>query len=98
MAATRPSIMSEGAMMSTPARACETAVLASSCSVRLRQGRQDDRGNARRVGVGGFIDQFVNRKIADARDRGDRLAHPLAGTDEEWIYQRLRAEPGFAHQ
>ena len=33
MAATRPSIMSEGAMMSMPALACETAVRASSSSV-----------------------------------------------------------------
>ena len=33
MAATRPSIMSEGATMSAPARACETAEAASHSSV-----------------------------------------------------------------
>ena len=33
MAHTRPSIMSDGATMSAPARACDNAVFASHCSV-----------------------------------------------------------------
>src|ERR1039458_2086298 len=109
MAATRPSIMSEGATISAPARACESAdgalrdpSLGISPGVHFvlafRQAEQDHAADSERPHLRALMHDFVHGQLEIAGHGPNFAADALTGAGEQRQDEFRRIQAGLPHQ
>ena len=67
-------------------------------SLRIGKAEKQQAAEAELRGFFGFAHGFVDGEIEDAGHGADRVAHALAGADEEGVDQVAGVERGFADQ